>query len=400
MKMLKKKITFYFLILVIFLANTPFLFAKGGSQAKEYLPRLLFFYSQDCHACHKTRAEVMPAIERESFDKIIIEYLDIADVNNYKLMLSLKEKYKSYEEGVPTVFIEGKILVGYDQVKDGLKAAIQDALGRGVRENLDKLPGINLVRRFLSFGALAIIIAGLIDGINPCAFTVIVFFISFLVFQGYKKKELIIIGLSFILAVFLAYVAIGLGIFRFLYALRHFYAVTKIVYYLIAIFSFALGAFALYDLWIFRKTGDTEGLILQLPRVIKNRIHSIVGLYYRKGQEEKLGGAGQRRLFVLIASAFITGFLVSLLEAVCTGQLYLPTITFVLRDASLRLRALAYLLLYNLMFIIPLFLVFFFALAGVTSETFSRFLKKHMLAVKLLMAIVFFGLGIFILIGA
>jgi len=99
----------------------------------------------------------------------------------------------------------------------------------------------------------------------------------------------------------------------------------------------------------------------------------------------------------LVLSALITGFLVSLLEAVCTGQTYLPTITFVLKTTHLRLQALVYLLLYNLMFVVPLFIIFLFALWGVTSEQFSKFLRKHLLLIKLLMAALFFGLGIYLI---
>jgi len=47
-----------------------------------------------------------------------------------------------------------------------------------------RLAGIDLAEHFRSFKTLAIVVAGLIDGINPCAFTVIVFFVSFLAFQG------------------------------------------------------------------------------------------------------------------------------------------------------------------------------------------------------------------------
>jgi cytochrome c biogenesis protein CcdA len=266
--------------------------------------------------------------------------------------------------------------------------------------DLDKLPGMDLVKHFLSFGIFAIVIAGLIDGINPCAFTVIVFFISFLAFQGYKKRELLLIGLSFIFAVFLTYVLIGLGIFRFLYALRNFYFITKTIYYLIGAFCFLLGIFAIYDFWLLKKTGVTEGMFLQLPRVIKNRIHAIIGTHYRKASEERKTTVSSGGLVGLIVSAFITGFLVSLLEAVCTGQLYLPTIAFVLKEATLRVRAFGYLLLYNLMFTTPLLVVLALALLGTTSEGFSRFTKKHMAAIKISMAILFFGLGTLILIGS
>jgi threonine/homoserine/homoserine lactone efflux protein len=49
------------------------------------------------------------------------------------------------------------------------------------------------------------------------------------------------------------------------------------------------------------------------------------------------------------------------------------------------------------LFIIPLIAIFFFALAGTTSGQFSAVLKKHMGALKILMAILFIGLGIFLI---
>ncbi|MCK9604239.1 MAG: hypothetical protein M0R66_07775 [Candidatus Omnitrophica bacterium] len=393
---MKKIIAIFLLTTVFLLIGRDFLSAED----RKPLPRLLFFYSENCHSCHKVRHEIMPVIEKEFFDKIIIEYLNNADIDNYKLMLALKDKYNNPRSGVPVIFIGETVLVGYDQIKEKLKNVINDTLEKRKIIELDKLPGIDLVKHFLSFGALAIIIAGLIDGINPCAFTVIVFFISFLAFQGYRKRELVIIGLSFIFAVFLTYVLVGLGIFRFLYALRGFYFITKGVYYLVAIFCFTLGVFALYDVWLFRKTGKTEGMALQLPGVVKKKIQAIIGMHYRKPAQDRTEGAPSRHFSRLIVSALFTGFLVSLLEAVCTGQLYLPTITFVLKEASLRLRAFGYLLLYNLMFIVPLLVILSLALFGATSEDFALFVKKHMITIKISMVILFFGLGALILIGA
>jgi cytochrome c biogenesis protein CcdA/glutaredoxin len=375
-----KRFFLYCLLGIFLLGNAP----------KEKFPRLLFFYSQSCHACHKVKQEVLPSIEKEFFDKIIIEYLDIADIRNYQRLLYIEEKYKYPKDlTTPAIFLEGEILVGYDKIRDNLKKTALLVLATKQSRPLDKLPGIDLAKRFLSFGLLAIILAGLVDGINPCAFTVIVFFISFLALQGYRKKELLAIGLSFIAAVFLTYVAIGLGVFRFLYALNKFYLISKIVYYAIAAFSFILGIFALYDLWVFKKTKKTEGLVLQLPQVLKKHIHSVIASQYRRTKTENL-----------VLTAFGTGFLVSLLEAVCTGQLYLPTITFMLKDPTLRLRAFGYLIVYNLMFITPLLIIFLFALKGATSESFSKFLRAHLATVKLAMGILFIGLGAIILFSA
>ncbi|MCM8799706.1 MAG: hypothetical protein NC900_03100 [Candidatus Omnitrophica bacterium] len=393
--MMRRIILFCLLIWIIFSLKPTFLSADENSGAKRHLPELLFFYSETCHACHKVRQEVMPAIEKEFFDKIKIVYLDIANIDNYKLMLGLKEKYNCKETGVPTVFIGGSILVGYSRIKERLRNSIIESLQKREITPISELSEVDLIKRFRSFGILAIISAGLIDGINPCAFTVIVFFISFLAVQGYRRREILTIGLSFILAVFLTYVLIGLGIFRFLYALRGFYWITKVVYYLIALFCFILGILSLYDLWLFKKNKSTEGITLQLPQIIKNRIHTIIGLYYRKRPYQKQTEP-KANLLKLIISAFLVGFIVSLLEAVCTGQLYLPTITFMLKEQSMRLIALWYLLLYNLMFIVPLILVLLFALLGTTSEGFSYFVKKHIVIIKLLMAILFFTFGIII----
>lgn len=395
-----RKLIICFILAIFSLTGLSLALAKE----RRPTPKLLFFYSENCHACQKTKHEVMPAIERDFLDKIIIEYLDTGEFNNYQLMLALKQKYDCLETGVPSVFIDGQFIVGFPAIKDTLRSIILATLEKERIEEFSKLPGFDLVKQFSSFGVLAIAVAGLIDGINPCAFTVIVFFISFLALQGYRKRELAIIGLSFIFAVFLTYVFIGLGIFNFLYAFSKFYLITKALYYIIALACFVFGGFALYDIWLFKKTGQTEGLILQLPGVVKQRIHSVIGMYYRKTEVEKSPDAPSPRLPRLIASAFITGFLVSLLESVCTGQLYVPTITFVLKfvsgETSLRLRALAYLLLYNLMFIVPLVLVLLLALLGATQQGFSRFIKAHLPAVKLSMAILFFALGVFILVTA
>ena len=159
--------------------------------------------------------------------------------------------------------------------------------------------------------------------------------------------------------------------------------------------SLFLGSLAMNDYFRYKRTGETEGLALQLPKTIKNKIHSLVGTYYRKDTE------GQRKaLLGLFASALIIGFLVSLLEAVCTGQLYLPTIVFVLKEGSLRVRALLYLVIYNIMFVVPLIAVFLLALAGVSSKQLEAFGRRHLGIIKIAMAAVFFALGIALWLGA
>lgn len=370
------------------------------SQTDSTRRKLIVFFSPGCHRCIQIKKEVMPGIEKEFKDKITIEYRDINDIENYKLLLSMKEKYNpQLKIVVPVFYFEGSLLDAKGDVRNNLRQLILGFLKRPTSK-YEGLAIIDLVTHMRSFRPLVIIGAGLEDGINPCAFTVIVFFISFLALQGYKKKELVLIGSSFIFAVFLTYLLIGLGLFGFLYRLKGFWLVAKTINIGIGMFSIVLGLFALYDFFKFKRTGQTEGLILQLPAAVKNQIHKVIGLHYRvtkNGSPE--GQVLKKRIFRLVMSALITGFLVSILEAVCTGQVYLPTIVFVLKTTPPKLQAVLYLLLYNLMFIVPLFIILLFALLGVTSTQFSQLFKKHLSSVKILMAVLFFALGIFLIWG-
>jgi len=251
----------------------------------------------------------------------------------------------------------------------------------------------NILARFRSFTTATVAMAGLIDGINPCAFTVLVFFVSFLSFVGYEKRQALIIGSFFIFAVFLAYLLVGLGLFKFLQKLEAFAILSRIVRFVVASLAGGLGLLSLYDFWIYRKTGDTKKIKLKLPGLVKKRIQDVI-------RERMERPAAETRPLVtkkLIISGLSCGFIVSLLESVCTAQIYLPTIVFVLSASNLMARALLYLLLYNLFFIIPLIVIFVFALLGITSEQFARVARAHLGGVKLITACLFFVLAIVLL---
>jgi hypothetical protein len=363
-------------------------------------PSLIVFYSPACNECLKTKHEFMPGIEKKYKDKIDIEYLDIDNIDNYKLLLGYEQTYDSSPKTLPIVFMGGKFLSGREAVVNNLEALIADNLAQGSSNEKRPLPAVNLISRFQSFSLLAIVFAGLIDGINPCAFSVIVFFITFLVLQKYRKREIVATGICFIFAVFATYLLLGLGLFRAMYALKLFYYAVRAIYAFIAVLCFVFGLLAVYDILRFKKTQEPQDMVLRLPERIKYFIQRIIGFGYRRQARPAYGGAGgadRKNIAGLAVTAVLTGMAVSILEAVCTGQVYLPTIAFVLKVSHLKAQALAYLVIYNIMFIIPLIAVFLFALLGVTSQQFSKFMRTHMITIKLLLAGLFFGLGIILL---
>jgi cytochrome c biogenesis protein CcdA len=122
---------------------------------------------------------------------------------------------------------------------------------------------------------------------------------------------------------------------------------------------------------------------LQLPMALKKKIHGIIRIQTRSPKAGFIG-------------TFVLGFVIAATEVICTGQLYLPTIGYIMTIPKLRAYAFFNLVLYNLMFIIPLAGIFVAAFFGVTSERMAIATKEHTGTVKLLTALLFMGLGVFL----
>ncbi len=65
---------------------------------------------------------------------------------------------------------------------------------------------------------------------------------------------------------------------------------------------------------------------------------------------------------------------------------------------AMRGQGILWLALYNLMFIIPLIVVFVLAFFGTTSKQLTGFFKKHAAAVKIGLATIYVGLAIFLIV--
>ncbi|MFH1771759.1 MAG: hypothetical protein ABH872_02990 [Candidatus Omnitrophota bacterium] len=373
------------IIIFILLLLTGFTFT---SYAKDKL-QVTLFYSPHCKFCLRLKKEFFPKLLDKYKDSIEFKELDIdADEKNLALLFTIGARFGGETIVTPAILV-GDFFLSGKEIEPKLEEAINLSLKRKPSHLLFKKK--NLVEIFSSISLFTIITAGLIDGINPCAFAVIVFFVSFLAVYGYKKREILVVGSSYCLAVFAAYLLIGLGLFRFLYRIAGFYILIKSFYYLIAAFCFFLAVLALHDYRKYKMTGETGELILQLPKILKKRINIVIGSKLRKNEEQT------RSSLSLAISAFTVGLAVSLLEAVCTGQVYVPTIVFILKNTNLRLKALSYLILYNLMFILPLIVVFALSFVGFSSKRFNDLLKKNLGELKLIMFLLFFVLGVLIL---
>jgi len=353
-----------------------------------------YFHSLTCHRCATTKANVMPRIEAHFSPRVRFEYLDISDAENYKKLFALKQELQADEKSVfPVLYFRGKFLDGRDEQNltyESIASFIAQGMGRNEMIVTRVATTSDVVKYFHKLEPLAIMTAGFADGINPCAFTVIVFFMPFLFFQGYSKKNIAIVGMSFMVSVFVTYVLIGFGIFGWLHVMKGFSLVSRIISVTIGVASIILGVLSIYDAFVFRKKGESEDMVLHLPKGIKRRVQMIIGDEYRVKKDTD----PHRSAIKLIGSALAVGFLISIFESLCTGQLYLPTIMFILKASPYKLTAFGYLVLYNLMFMLPIAVIYGLALGGVSSQSFADVMKKNMFFVKLFLAAMFLFLGI------
>ena len=367
---------------LIFLALSLFLPLLATAQDTKV--DFAVFVSPTCVHCKHFENEYLPVLQEKYKDDVNFIIYDVSqDGNNLILQQTAKAFGKS--PAYPTAVVGDTYMVGYPhEIKTYAESAIEKARLLNQKTLVQtKTPDTQTAFSQITFWA--IIGAGLVDGINPCAFAVIVFFISFLTVYKYTRREIIVVGLSYCAAVFAAYVLIGLGLFRFLYAMQGFYWVIKGFYILTALVCLVFFVLSLYDFWIYRKTKKSDKMLLQLPQNLKVRIHKIMGFFLRDKHES---------VWRLMLAALAVGFCVSLVEAVCTGQVYIPTVVLIMQDPAYRVKAFIYLLLYNFMFIVPLLAVFALAVAGYESRGFNDFLKKHLGITKLLLCVVFLGLFI------
>lgn len=381
------------IVLSLFFVSFTFLGLASAQEAATSEEKsgieVVFFHSEHCKACLFFKHEIKPKYVEKYGDKIYFTSMDVEIEGNYEQLVTVANIF-SREPAYPALYVGENLLIGNKQIQANFENIIDDILKKNQPvQDSTPLETTKVEDIFSTFSTWAIVAAGLLDGINPCAFTVIVFFISFLSVYGYNKREMCIIGISYILAVFLMYIAIGVGLFKFLYAFKHFFILTKIFYWSIALMCFVLGVLCLLDYFNYRRTGNPEESFLQLPAVLKKKIQKVIGDEFRSKED--------RGVLKLAGGAFGVGIMVSLLEAVCTGQVYLPVISFVLRKPGLQLKALAYLLLYNVMFIVPLVVVFVLALWGVSSQQFADYYKKRYGYIRICMFMLFLALGFLML---
>jgi len=346
--------------------------------------RLFFFYSEGCKSCREIKEEVLPGLQQKYGRSLEIRSLEISSISNFKLLLNLERLAgRKIDKTPPLVFIGRDVLEGAGAIRERLDDLIETYQRQGEVDYLVDLeetgePETDISGEFRKISLVALIIGALADGINPCAFTTLVFLISYLSLIGRRGKQLLLSGFLFSLGVFIAYFLAGIGLMEILNQLAALRFIGRTIRWLVAIITVFFGSLNLSD-FLALKSGRPERLKLGLGDHLTQKIHRVI-----RAEKQAAG----------YLSGLWVGAVVGLLELPCTGQVYFPIIMMVREMSPIRAKALAYLLLYNFIFILPLLAVFVGAYYGLSNKIMTKLVRDHLAKVKLVTALFFFGLAL------
>jgi cytochrome c biogenesis protein CcdA len=171
--------------------------------------------------------------------------------------------------------------------------------------------------------------AGLIDSVNPCAIGVLLMYLALFFTIQASRGTLLLFGTFYIAAMYVTYLLIGLG---FLSAF-HLFGVHNFFGWVAAILVIIVGLFQIKEyFWPAWQIPILSPLLARCRIPKWNREFTVLG-------------------------ALTLGVLVGLCEFPCSGGIYLATVSF-LGARETFWTGLSYLLLYNLMFILPLVVLF------------------------------------------
>jgi cytochrome c-type biogenesis protein len=201
-----------------------------------------------------------------------------------------------------------------------------------------------------------VVVAAAVDGINPCAFTVLLLFITAMLAtlqaggQGVNAIRVHLLGQGgiYIAAVFLTYLALGVGLLKSMdfFTRQHLPA--------------RIGALAaiLFGLWMLKDFFLPDlGWRLQAP--------SQIGTTAREMAKK-----------ATVPALIVGGFLIGLCTVPCSGAVYLGVLSLLALQSS-ALLGYGYLVLYNLIFILPLAVILIAASARPTLNRLAHWNLHH-----------------------
>lgn len=214
----------------------------------------------------------------------------------------------------------------------------------------------------------AVIVTGLIDSVNPCAFAVILLLVAFLFTLRQSRERILQLGGVYILMIFLVYFAIGLGLLRAVSFSDNPHFVASVGSWILI----ALGVLNLIEyFW------PKFPLKLHMPAIAHHKTNELI----KKAT---------------IPATVLMGILVGLCTFPCSGGIYVSIITLLNAKTTLAW-GIAYLVLYNILFVLPLIVILLAVGNRMTAKAWASWERQHALQIRLWYGLIMVALGIVML---
>lgn len=365
-----------------------------SAQAEQSRVEVVFFGSSTCSECLQIKQILLYPLEKKFPDDFKLTIYDTEQDSALALLLEFENRYKTNSNAAQMLFLPDTFLSGFEDIMARGYSLIVERIN-----NKDKYSSNHPIQsdtaqlnKFLREKSLdwgffvGTLVTGLVDGINPCAIATMIFLISFLATRKKSKKEIFVIGTAYTLTVYVTYFAMGLGLKSVLEHLKNFYIISQLIRWGAFGLAIVVAFLSFRDAIIFRKTKKTEDIALQLPKAVKMKIHKIIS--------GNLSGTS------LVIGSIVTGFLVTLLEAICTGQMYLPYIVAMTQRDNLKVIGYLYLAFYNFLFVLPLIIVMILAYYGMKWNDLAKKTQHNMVLLKIVLGFVMIGLAVYLAAGS
>lgn len=358
--------------------------------------KIMYFYVPLCAECEDVESffDDLDPSYNVAYDgqlinsQVIITKLNVSEIENLNLLRTYISKFGVPEERqqVPIIFIGDKYLFGIEEIKGNLKNLILSGEGLFTPKfNEAAEDSVNIDDDLTKYDFAGVITAGLVNGVNPCSISMLLFLFSTIASKGLTTIK---IGLSFIIGRFVTYFLLGTLFFNLLLTLdaevmRYIEWIFKSILIMIILF---LVVFNIRD-YFAAKSEKYDKIKLQLPVALRRMNHKWIK-FFMSVKNPRL----------LTAMGFILGIIISIGEFLCTGQIYLLTLVYIMR-ISPQFDAMTILsfLLYGLALIVPMLLLLFIIHKGKEVFEISEVVRKNFQYIKLLNAFVFFVFGIIII---
>lgn len=381
MKNTKRKLIKYIKIIIINLLFVNLLHVNviKNTYAMVNNVDLIYFYSTTCGSC----IEVNSLLEKvqEEYKYINIIKYDISNLDNKSLLNRYCKEYKVDKEErgtVPIIFIRNEYLYGIDEIEKKLEYEINNNIDINtilIKENYDKNNFENENSIFDSISILKLIMLALLNGLNPCSISMLLFLIMLL---GSKTDKIKKIGIGFCIGKTMAFIVLGSICFQFLSKISSKAIINfiNIVFIIISLFLFILNLSDYFNI----KRDEYGKIKAQLPIKLRKLNHNIIRKFVNKIENGKI---------ILIFSVII-GALIACTEFLCSGQIYLSAIVTVIQTQTRNIvEAMFYLILYSISYMIPLICILILIIKGKKVITVSECLNENLARIKFIYAMVF-----------